>query len=197
MQIAIFRWTCKKGRFQNGCRFAIQIVQGTHCNHDPNPPPVWPQQAQHSAIGLMNSPWVGECWPHYPRPENPTRKRRVPIVRDSPFAAIIYTTEKGFANILQQITKNGFEMDVNVEMYSVPVCLASSCDREDDLSDVVDQVIGEVLLNVNLEDLEGELPDGLELEHEENANASHAAISASALRHNYTHADRFEKLARE
>lgn len=70
--------------------------------------------------------------------------------------------DKGFANILQQITKNGFEMDVNVEMYSVPVCLASSCDREDDLSDVVDQVIGEVLLNVNLEDLEGELPDGLD-----------------------------------
>jgi len=73
---------------------------------------------------------------------------------------IVVKGAEGFAQILETVTDNGFDMDIDIEMKGFPVCLSSSCDGEEDLSDVLDQLLSEQLLSANLDDLE--LPEGLD-----------------------------------
>jgi len=75
---------------------------------------------------------------------------------------IVVKGAAGFAKILETVTDNGFDMDIDIVMKSFPVCLSSSCDGEDDLSDVVDQLLSEQLLSANLDDMT--LPEGLDAE---------------------------------
>jgi len=75
---------------------------------------------------------------------------------------IVIKGAEAFATILETVTDNGFDMDIDVLMKSFPVCLSSSCDDEEDLSEVVDQVLGSQLLSANLDDLGTTLPEGLD-----------------------------------
>lgn len=68
-----------------------------------------------------------------------------------------------FANLLKSLTSTGIQMDIDVTMKTLPVCMPSSCDGEEDLDDVVDEVIKTHFSNDEaVEDLlNNQLPDGI------------------------------------
>jgi len=46
-----------------------------------------------------------------------------------------------FKTFAQGVTDTGIKMDIDVTMTTVPVCLPSSCDDEEDLADIVDEIL--------------------------------------------------------
>lgn len=73
---------------------------------------------------------------------------------------IIMKGKKSFATVLDTFGfSNGFEIDVDVEMKSVPICLSSSCDDEKNLEKVIDDVLKEQLQQQVID--QGNLPGNI------------------------------------
>jgi len=65
--------------------------------------------------------------------------------------------DKAFAGIAADITNDGVEVDIDIKMMSVPLCLSKECDDVDDLSAIVDKLLASLLLAVDLEDQDVDL----------------------------------------
>merc|ERR1712130_841616 len=58
---------------------------------------------------------------------------------------IVVTGNQSFLKAAEAFTKNGFDINVDVQMDSVPVCMTSACDEETDLTIIVDKLLGDFL----------------------------------------------------
>lgn len=59
--------------------------------------------------------------------------------------------DKAFATMAKEFTNDGVEVDIDVNMMGVPLCLSSDCDDVDDLSEIADKLLTSLLLSADLE----------------------------------------------
>jgi len=75
--------------------------------------------------------------------------------------------EKAFSDSLKEYTQDGLEVDVDIKMMGVPLCLSKTCDDQKDLAAVADKLLLNLLLEADLEGNLGEqsidVPDNMDI----------------------------------